>query len=185
MQFEIPKKETVSSGNKEVFESLEQSLGAVPNLYAVMAYSRFGLIRYLTFHNSASSLNIKEKTIANLIVSELNNCTYCLSDQKYIAKMNDFSEEEILQIRKGNANKLKWNALALLVKTIIENKGVVDDDVLEKFFEAGYDKENLVDVVMQVSDTISSNYLWNLSNVPVDFPLAPEMDKEMQIAKRK
>lgn len=178
MHFEIPNKEKVASGNKEVFESLEQSLGTVPNLYAVMAYSRYGLFRYLSFHNSASSLNIKEKTIINLIVSEVNACTYCLCEQTYIAGMNGFSEDEILNIRRGNASDAKWNALAGFVKTIMENKGFVADDVLEKFFAAGYDKENLVDVVMQVSVNIASSYLYNLTNIPIDFPLTTKPDKK-------
>ena len=36
----------------------------------------------------------------------------------------------------------------------------------------GYTKENLVDVILQVSDKTAMNYLHNLTKVPVDFPLA-------------
>lgn len=177
MQFEIPKKENVTSGNKIIFETLEQSLGVVPNLYAVMAYSGNGLLRYLSFHNSPSSLSIKEKEIVSLVMCQANDCKYCMNEHAYIAKMNGFSDDEITRILKGNAGDSKWNALTVFVKEVIEKKAFVSDEVIKNFFEAGYDKENMVDTVLQVSDTIAGNYLCNLTGVPIDFPLASELRK--------
>lgn len=107
MQFEIINKDSVSSASKVIFESLDQSIGNVPNLIALMAYSANGLIRHLSFHSSASSLNKKEKEIINLVVSQVNNSSYCTREHSYIAAMNGTSDGEIISIRKGNALNLR------------------------------------------------------------------------------
>lgn len=172
-QFEVPKKEAVSAKNQEVFSSLEKALGGVPNLYATMAYSASGLSKYLAFQNAPSSLSIKEKEAIHLVVSQVNDCKYCLSAHTLIAKMNGFPDEEILKIRSGNATDAKLDALVTFAKSVTENKGRVPEGITAAFFAAGYDKGNMVDVIMQVSDKIASNYLHNLTQVPVDFPLAP------------
>ncbi|MGF7231678.1 carboxymuconolactone decarboxylase family protein [Arachidicoccus sp.] len=176
IKFDVPTKEEVSEKNKELFTGLEKSIGNVPNLYATMAYSDNALSKYMVFQNSPSSLNIKEKEAINLVVSQVNGCRYCLSAHTLIAKMNGFSDEEVLKIRKGNASDLKLNALVEFAKAVTETKGRVTEHVLNTFFDAGYTKGNMIDVIFQIGDKIISNYLHNLTNVPIDFPLAPQLD---------
>ncbi len=176
IKFQVPTKEEVSEKNKELFTHLEKSLGTVPNLYAAMAYSDSALSKYMAFQNSPSSLHVKEKEAINLVVSQVNGCKYCLSAHTIIAKMNGFSNEEILNIRKGTASTSKLNALVVFAKAVTETKGRVTEEVLNMFFDAGYTKENMIDVIFQIGDKILSNYLHNLTNVPIDFPLAPALD---------
>ena len=177
IKFTVPTKKEVSNKNKEVFIRFEESLGAVPNLYAVMAYSGNALPKYMAFQNSPSSLNIKEKEVINLVVSQINRCRYCLSEHTLIAKMNGLSDEEILKIRRGNSSDPKLDALVVFAKAVTETQGNVAEKVLNIFFDAGYTKENLVDVILQVCDKIAGNYLHNITNVPIDFPLASELDQ--------
>ena len=78
-QFNVPTKEQVSQENQQIFDHLKAKIGFVPNIYATYAYSSSALSRYLTFANGRTSLNNKEKEIINLIVSQINECTYCLA----------------------------------------------------------------------------------------------------------
>lgn len=48
-------------------------------------------------------------------------------------------------------------------------------ELLKKLFETGYDNGNLIDIVLQVSENIATNYLYNLTNIPVDFPETKEL----------
>lgn len=174
--FNVPTREEVSPASQQVFDNLKEAIGFVPNLYATMAYSENGLPRYLAFQNAKTSLGSKEKEAINLVVSQVNNCRYCLSAHTVIGKMNGFSDEEIMKIRNGEASDSKMAALVALAKSITVSKGRVPSGTLEAFFSAGYDKGDLVDVILQVSDKIASNYLHNLTGIPVDFPLAPNLD---------
>jgi hypothetical protein len=50
--------------------------------------------------------------------------------------------------------------------------------VVDAFFAAGYDRANLVDVIIVIGDKIISNFIHGTTNVPIDFPLAPELETQ-------
>jgi len=178
--FNVPKREEVSDTNKAIFDKLEDKVGFVPNIYATYAYSENALERYLEFQNAKSSLNAKQKEVVNLAVSQVNECTYCLSAHTAIGKMNNFTDEQILELRDGKASfDEKLDALARLAKNVTKNRGNADDAVLENFFNAGWDKENLVDTILLVGDKTISNYLHKVTNVPIDFPEAKPLETEV------
>ena len=174
--FTVPAREQVSVNNQEIFDHLKKAIGMVPNLYATMAYSENALGNYVTFQGGKTSLRGKEKEAVNLIVSQVNNCIYCLSAHTVIGKMNGFTDEQIIEIRKGGASfDTKLNALVKLAKNITENKGKADSTLTDNFFAAGYNEGSLVDLIMLIGDKTIMNYLHNLTGVPVDFPLAPAL----------
>ena len=173
--FNVPTRDRVSPLNQIQFDNLEKALGIVPNLYAAIAYSENGLARYLAFQGAKTSLSNKEKEAVNLVVSEVNGCKYCQSAHTVIGKMNGFSESDTLDLRSGESKNPKLNALVQLGKEISETKGRVSEATLKAFYEAGYNDGNLVDLIMQISDKIAMNYLHNLTQVKIDFPLAAEL----------
>ena len=173
--FSVPKREEVAEKNQQIFDNLNNALGFVPNLYATMAYSENGLGRYLDFQGAKTSLNNKEKEAINLIVSQINECRYCQSAHTVLGKMNGFDDEEVLKIRKGSSNNDKLSILVQLTKELTENKGRASENTLQNFYDQGYTNENLIDVILQISDKIAMNYLHNLTQIEIDFPLAKEL----------
>lgn len=171
-EFNVPTRNEVSQTNQEIFDNLNNALGFVPNLYATIGYSNNGLKRFLDYQNAKTSLNNKEKEAVNLIVSQVNECIYCQSAHLVLGKMNGFNDEQLLNIRKGGSENAKLNALVKLAADITQNRGKAKNENVEDFFAQGYTKENLVDLILQVSDKTAMNYLHNLTKVPVDFPLA-------------
>jgi AhpD family alkylhydroperoxidase len=143
--------------------------------YATIAYSKNGLERFLAYQNAKTSLTGKEKEAVNLIVSQVNNCVYCQSAHLVLGKMNGFSDEQLLDIRKGKATDAKLNALVQLAAEITKTRGYANPELVDAFFKEGYNNENLVDLILQVSDKTAMNYLHNLTKVEVDFPLAPAL----------
>lgn len=135
--------------------------------------------RYLAYQNAKTTLSNKEKEAVNLIVSEVNGCLYCKSAHTVIGKMNGFTDEQLLDIRSGKASDAKLNALVQLAKSITQNKGRADAVSVDNFFVQGYTNENLVDLILQVSDKVAMNYLHNLTEIPVDFPLAPSLELDL------
>jgi AhpD family alkylhydroperoxidase len=174
--FTVPSRDQVTPANQLIFDKLKKSLGFVPNLYAVIGYSENGLDRYLNYQNAKTTLSNKEKEAVNLIVSETNNCLYCKSAHTVIGKLNGFTDEQLVNIRKGKAENPKLNALVKLAASITKNRGRADKDLVDDFFAQGYNNENLVDLILQVSDKTAMNYLHNLTQIPVDFPSAPALD---------
>ena len=173
--FNIPTRSEVNAENQANFDALQKAIGMVPNLYAVIAYSENGLSRYLNFQGAKTSLSNKEKEAVNLIVSEVNGCRYCQSAHTVLGKMNGFTDAEVIDLRNGHSVNTKLNALVGLAKDITENNGKVNEANLSAFYAAGYDNGNLVDLILQVSDKIAMNYLHNLAQITIDFPLAVEL----------
>jgi AhpD family alkylhydroperoxidase len=174
--FTIPTAATVSPTNQAIFEQLKKGLGMVPNLYATLAYSENALGNYLTLQNGKSSLNAKEREVINLVVSQVNECTYCLAAHTVLGGMVGFTSEQIIEIRKGGTSfDSKLDALAKLAKSATLNRGHAEANVIDAFFAAGYTEGNLVDAVIVIGDKIITNYLHALTKVPVDFPAAPAL----------
>ncbi|GGH68542.1 carboxymuconolactone decarboxylase family protein [Phaeocystidibacter marisrubri] len=174
-KFNVPTRSEVNASNAEIFDNLNKNLGFVPNLYAAMAHSEHGLGRYLNFQGAKTSLSNKEKEAINLVVSQVNNCRYCQSAHTVLGKMNGFDDEEVVRLRRGESTDAKLNSLAKLTKDITENKGRVDEANLNAFYAQGYNHGHLVDTILQVSDKIAMNYLHNLTQIDIDFPLAKEL----------
>ncbi len=170
--FTVPTREQVSENNQIAFDNLQKALGFVPNLYAFIGNSKNGLERYLAYQMAKSSLTNKEKEAVNLAVSQVNGCVYCQSAHTVLGKMNGFSDEQLLDIRRGKATDAKLNALVQLAADITKNRGKVSEANVDAFFAQGYTNENLVDLTLLISDKVAMNFLHNLIKIPVDFPLA-------------
>ncbi|ASU41066.1 alkylhydroperoxidase [Herbaspirillum sp. meg3] len=172
--FNVPTRSEVSPANQAIFDNLQKMLGFVPNLYAGFAHSEHALGNYLALQSGKSSLSGKEREVINLVVSQYNNCLYCLSAHTVVGKMQGFTDEQIIAIRKGDAAfDAKLNALTKLTLSIAANKGHADAALLDAFYAAGYNKGSLVDVLMVIGDKTISNYLHAATDIPVDFPIAP------------
>lgn len=174
--FPIPARDQVSAGNQAVYDNFTKIAGHMPNLYAALANSEHALINYVTFQSGKSSLRPKEREIVNLVVSQVNDCAYCLAAHTAIAKMQGFTDEQVLAIRRADITfDAKFDALAKLTKSIAENKGHAEQQLIDNFYAAGYNEGNLADLVNAIGDKIITNYLFALTNVPIDWPAAPAL----------
>lgn len=176
-KFTIPARNEVSENNQVIFDNLQKGLGFVPNLYAFYAKNETALGDYLALQSRKSTLTTKEKEVINLITSQINGCRYCQSAHTVLSKMNGFSDLQVLELRSGSASfDNKLDALVKFAASVVENRGQATDESKDAFFAAGYTEANLIDVVMVVGDKTISNYIHNLTDFPIDFPVAPELE---------
>ncbi len=175
--FTVPTRSEVSENNQAIFDQLEKGLGFVPNLYAYYAKNETALADYLALQNRKSTLSKREREVVNLVVSQYNGCRYCQSAHTVLGGMNGFTADQILELRGGTASfDTKLNALATFTLATVTNKGKTDETTKTAFFDAGYTEANMIDVVMIIGDKIISNYIHNLTDFAIDFPIAPELE---------
>jgi len=175
--FVVPTRDQVSDNNKAIFDNLQKGLGFVPNIYAALAHSDSALGDFLTFQNRKSSLSTKEKEVINLVVSEINSCSYCLSAHTAIGKMNGFNDDQILEIRGGSASfDSKLNALAVYARETAVTRGRPSVAAKEALSAAGYTEESIVDILLVVGEITVTNLFHGVTQVPVDFPLAQSLE---------
>lgn len=176
VSFEVPTRDQVSESNQAIFDHMQKAFGMVPNLYAMFALNETALADYLALQNRKSTLSAKEREIINLVVSQVNECKYCTAAHTAVAKMIGFTDEQVLEIRRAQITfNYKFAVLARFVKETAINKGRPSEVVYDEFFEAGYTKANFVDVMIVIGDKITSNYLHNITQIPVDWPEVPKI----------
>lgn len=175
--FNVPSYEQVTEANQQIFDNLKKMVGFVPNLYATYAFNDTALGDYLTLQNRKSTLSAKEREIINLVVSEVNQCYYCLSAHTAIGKMNGFTDARILDIRRAEINfDTKYDALAKFVKNAVINRSKPTRSAVDALFEAGYTEANLVDIIMVIGDKMISNFIHGTTQIPIDFPEAQPLE---------
>lgn len=174
--FKVPNRDEVSPNNQAIFDHMQSAFGMVPNLYATFALNETALADYLALQNRKSTLTAKEREIINLVVSQVNDCKYCVPAHTAVAKMNGFTDEQVLAIRRADAAfDSKVDSLAKFVKETAVNRGRPSEKALDAFFAAGYNTANLIDVMIVIGDKIISNYLHNITQIPVDWPTVPQI----------
>ena len=171
--FQVPGRGEVAANNQEIFDNLKKGLGMVPNLYAVMALSDTALGNYLAFQNAKTTFSNKEKQAVNLIVSQVNECHYCQSAHTLLGTMNGLTEEQTIEIRKGNATfDSKLNALVVLAKEITLKRGFASTETINACINAGYTKGQVIELVFLIAEKTAMNYVHAITKVDIDFPLA-------------
>ncbi|GJM30772.1 MAG: alkyl hydroperoxide reductase AhpD [Cyclobacteriaceae bacterium] len=174
---EILSKHQVAPETQQIFDNLKGKLGMVPNLYATAANSHYGLTALLQLEETLKKgeLTAKEVEAVALAVAQTNNCQYCLSAHTAVGKMLGFTEEDTLDLRSGGVVDPKLQALTSLAREITESRGVPAEATIAKFFDAGYSKGALVEVIGLVALNTFTNYLNHIADTEVDFPEAKEI----------
>lgn len=174
--FRVPTREDVSEPNQAIFDHMLKAFGKIPNLYATFALNDTALMDYLDLQNRKSTLSGQEREITNLVVSQINDCKYCVPAHTVLARMHGFTDEQILQIRRAQVDfNERYSALATFVKETALGRGRPSQRAIDAFFAAGYTQANLIDVMMVIGDKIISNYLHNITQIPVDWPEVPKI----------
>jgi len=171
----VPHKENLNPTSQSILEVVQSKMGKIPNLYATIGYSSSSLKAMLDTETTLatdSSFSAKEREAINLIVSQVNNCDYCLAAHTMIGKMRGYTEQETILIRNAQFSEAKLNAVILLAQSITANKGNAEQAVLDGFFAAGYDEKALVELIALITLRSFANYVFAITKIPVDFPPA-------------
>jgi uncharacterized peroxidase-related enzyme len=175
----VPAREQVSPESQLLFDIYQKRVGKVPNLYATMGYSAVALKAFMSLEDTLNEgvFNPKEREAIALVVSEVNGCAYCLAGHTLLAIKRGFTKEDTLAIRRGEIADPKLNAIIQLAKAITETKGYVPEEVLDKFYAAGFNEGALMELIGLVTARVYTNYVFAVSGIPVDFPLAEPIKK--------
>jgi len=170
-------KDQASEASKEIFEALESKMGMVPNIYATIGNSAPALKATLGIGEALGKgeFSGKETEAIALSVSQINDCGYCLAAHTAIGGNHGFSQDEMVAIRNGEVQDTKLKALTELAKAITESKGYPEQSKVDNFFDAGYSKAALAELIVLVGLNTITNYTNHIAGTEVDFPTAPEL----------
>lgn len=165
--------ESAPEASKSLLENSQKAYGMIPGLHGVLAGSPGLLNAYQTLHELfvASSFNEEELTVVWQTINVEHECHYCVPAHTAIAGMmkvdNDITEA--LRNRTPLANS-KLETLRNMTLSMVRNRGNVSQEDLTAFYAAGYGEQQVLDIILGLSQKVISNYTNHIAKTPVDVP---------------
>ncbi len=166
--------ETAPEAAKPRVEAALKNNGFLPNLIGVLANSPEALAFYQEVGklNAATSLSAGEVEVVQIIAAKTNECGFCVAGHTKLATLKKLlSENAVAASRAVDSaafDDAKLSALAAFTVAVMANKGAVSDAELQAFFDAGYNQQQAVEVVLGVALATLCNYTNNLAKTEIN-----------------
>lgn len=170
-QFETYTLQTVPEEGRPILEKVDKAYGFVPNLMGKMIEAPALAKAYLDIGEtfSETSLSPVEQQVVLLTVSRHNKCEYCVSAHSVIADMGKVPEDVIDALRDDNpiADE-KLEALRKFTLAVVDKQGWLAEADLDAFFDAGYGRQQVLEVLVGVAMKTMSNYVNHIAGTELD-----------------
>jgi AhpD family alkylhydroperoxidase len=144
----------------------------VPNLFRVVANSPDALDGYLKLSGALSTgiLDNKVREQIALAVAEINKCDYCLSAHTTLGGLVGLSDDDILKARRSSSSDLRTDAILKLARAIVIQRGEISNTDFESARAASLSDAEMVEIVLNVTVNILTNYINHVAQTVIDFP---------------
>ena len=163
--------DSAPQASKPLLEQAQASFGMIPNFHAVIAEAPAALEAYMKLHElfSQTSFSSTEQHIVWMTINTEHDCHYCIPAHVMLATMGNVDEKIITAVRnKTEIADEKLEVLRKLTISVVQNRGHVEETTLQAFHNAGYTKQNVLEVILCLSQKVISNYSNHITHVPVD-----------------
>lgn len=174
--FEIYTPETAPAPADAMLSGLKDTLGFVPNVFAVMAGTPPVLGAFMALNQAfaETSLTPQEREVVQMTVSVQNGCFYCVAGHTAFARAQGVLETVIGAVRDcGIIADPKLQALQAFTRAANDKRGQGDEQDIQRFLAAGYTREQMQEVILGICVKTFSNLTSNLLQIPLDDAFAP------------
>ncbi|GHA39473.1 carboxymuconolactone decarboxylase family protein [Photobacterium aphoticum] len=170
-KFTLHTVETAPEKSKAILEGAKKQMGMVPGLYAVMAESPEILKAYTQLHQlfTNTSFDADELTVVWQTINVEHACHYCVPAHTGIAHSMGVDPALIEALRNDDAMPTpKLQALKDFTLSMVRRRGNVSEEDLNAFYAAGYGQQQVLEVILGLSQKVISNYVNHVAHTPVD-----------------
>lgn len=174
-KFTIHTKETAPETSVALLHGTEKAFGFIPNLVGMMAESPAVAKGYLNIAQifDETSFSPTQRQVVILTASLYNECHYCMAAHSVIAEMQKVPQDVVDAIRNDEPiADVKLEALRQFTIQVVDKRGWVSNDDIQAFIDAGYTKQQILEVILGVSFKTLSNYVNHITDTPVDTAFA-------------
>ena len=169
--FETYTVETAPEAARPSMENTRKALGFVPNLIGTMAEAPTLAEAYLSVAGifEKTSFDATERQVILLAVSRYNRCHYCMAAHSALASMQGAPQVVIDALR--NDERIpdpRLEALRTFTAMMVEDRGWVDQESIDAFIEVGYNRQQVLEVIVGIGLKTLSNYANHVAGTPLD-----------------
>jgi len=162
--------ETAPEKSKTLLNSSIKNFGFIPNQSAVMAEAPTLLEAYQRAHELfiECSLAEEEKAIVWICAGMAHSCDYTVCAHQFIAKSNAVPMEYLTALKNNTPLPAKLEALRKFCRIVITCQGQINQSDINDFIQAGFNKAQVFEVILGVSQKTMSNIVNNIAGTLVD-----------------
>ncbi len=166
--------EAAPAASQPLLHAVTRQLGVTPNLFRLVATSPAALEGYLGLNGALGKgkLDAKTRERIALAVAEVNGCNYCLSAHTYLGEhVAKLDANEMGANREGGSLDAKANVAVRFAVKVVRERGHVSAADVQAVKDAGYSDGELLEIVLHVALNTLTNYVNEVAQTEIDFPL--------------
>jgi uncharacterized peroxidase-related enzyme len=175
--FLFPSIEDAHPDARPALEGPQKHLGFLPNLLKGLSNSPPTLNSYAELSKNFAKVGLTgiELQTVLIVTSVENACAYCVAAHSTFAANQKIDPAVLKALREGTETPdVKLSALASFVRSLVRTRGKVPDAERQRFFAAGYTREQGLGVLNGVAMKSIANLANHFMNTPLDEQFAAQ-----------
>jgi uncharacterized peroxidase-related enzyme len=168
--------ETAPDAAKESLAGLRRAFGLVPNLAATMANSPELLNSFVAAFGqfAGGTFTGGERQVLLLTNAVTNGCEWAVAFHSTLALEEGVDRSDVDAVRNRELpTDPRLAALSALTRTLVERRGHLDETDAKAFTAAGFDDNQVLEVVTGLAISTMANYAGNIARPPLEAPFRP------------
>jgi AhpD family alkylhydroperoxidase len=157
--------------SKPALLRLQSAFGMIPNIAGVMSTSPVLINSLVGLFGTVHGGSFTEAQIQTVLLTDAvaNACTWAVAFHTALALKEGIDRADVQAIREGRLPAdSKLAALSALARTMIEKRGRLDDEDVDRFITAGFGKDHVLEVIAIVAASTITNYTGSVTKTPLE-----------------
>jgi AhpD family alkylhydroperoxidase len=159
--------------SQPALQQLQSAFGMIPNIAGAMSTSPVLINSLVGLFANVHGGSFTEAQVQTVLLTDAvtNACTWAVAFHTALALKEGIDPADVQAIREGRLPKDgKLAALSALARTMIEKRGRLDDEDLNRFLVAGFGKDHALEVIAAVAASTITNYTGSIAKPPLEAP---------------
>src|ERR1700678_4181156 len=160
-------------GSKPALQQLQSAFGMLPNIAGAIATSPVLINSLVGLFGNVHGGSFTEPQIQTVLLTDAvtNVSSWAVAFHTALALEEGIDPADVQAIREGRLPKdSKFAALSALAKTMIEKRGRLNDEEVDRFLAAGFGKDHLLEVIAAIAASTITNYTGSITKPPLEGP---------------
>src|ERR1700760_1020201 len=148
--FPVNTVESAPAGSKPALQQLQSAFGMIPNLIGAMSTSPILVDSLVGLFGKVHGGSFTEAQVQIILLTDAvtNGSAWAVAFHTALALKEEIDPADVGAVRAGRLPKeSKFAALSALAKTMIEKRGRLADEDINRFLAAGFGKDHLLEVI--------------------------------------
>jgi len=165
--------ESAPEHSKPAMRQLQSAFGMIPNIVGAIATSPVLINSLVGLFGNVHGSSFTEAQVQIVLLTDAvtNASTWAVAFHTTLALKEGIDPADVEAIREGRLPKDgKYAALSGLAKAMIEKRGHLNDEDVDRFLSAGFGKDHLLEVIAAVAASTITNYTGSIAKPPLEAP---------------